>query len=49
MSGTASGRVVVLTGSTDVSDDAPVQALARRAVETFGRIDAWANAAAVWN
>ncbi len=34
---------------TDVSDEAAVQALARRAVETFGHIDAWVNAAAVWS
>jgi NAD(P)-dependent dehydrogenase (short-subunit alcohol dehydrogenase family) len=34
---------------TDVSDEAAVQALARRAVEEFGRIDAWVNAAAVWS
>ncbi len=34
---------------TDVSDEAAVQALAHRAVEMFGRIDAWVNAAAVWS
>ncbi len=34
---------------TDVSDEAQVQALARRAVAEFGRIDAWVNAAAVWS
>lgn len=34
---------------TDVSDAAAVQALARRAVEEFGRIDVWVNAAAVWS
>ncbi len=34
---------------TDVSDEAAVQALARRAVGEFGRIDAWINAAAVWS
>lgn len=34
---------------TDVSDEAAVQDLARRAVEEFGRIDAWVNAAAVWS
>jgi NAD(P)-dependent dehydrogenase (short-subunit alcohol dehydrogenase family) len=32
---------------TDVADADAVQALARRAVERFGRIDAWVNAAAV--
>ncbi len=32
---------------TDVRDQAAVQALARRAVETFGRIDVWVNNAAV--
>jgi short-subunit dehydrogenase len=34
---------------TDVSDEAAVQALAERAVEEFGHIDAWVNAAAVWS
>jgi short-subunit dehydrogenase len=34
---------------TDVSDEAAVQALTRRAVEHFGDIDAWVNAAAVWS
>jgi NAD(P)-dependent dehydrogenase (short-subunit alcohol dehydrogenase family) len=34
---------------TDVSDEAAVQVLARRAVTEFGRIDAWVNAAAVWS
>lgn len=34
---------------TDVSDEEAVQALARRAVEELGRIDAWVNAAAVWS
>ncbi len=34
---------------TDVSDEAAVQGLARRAVEEFGRIDVWVNAAAVWS
>src|SRR5687767_11981252 len=32
---------------TDVTDEAAVRALARRAVETFGRIDVWVNNAAV--
>lgn len=32
---------------TDVSDQAAVERLARRAAETFGRIDVWVNAAAV--
>jgi NAD(P)-dependent dehydrogenase (short-subunit alcohol dehydrogenase family) len=32
---------------TDVTDEAQVQALARRAVESFGRIDLWVNNAAV--
>ncbi|MFD3569341.1 SDR family NAD(P)-dependent oxidoreductase [Streptomyces sp. NPDC058667] len=41
------GRVLVVP--TDVSDEAAVQVLARRAVGTFGRIDAWVNAAAVWS
>jgi len=34
---------------TDVSDDAAVQELLRRAVGEFGSIDAWVNAAAVWS
>ncbi|WP_219417394.1 SDR family NAD(P)-dependent oxidoreductase [Pseudonocardia nigra] len=34
---------------TDVSDEGAVQALTRRTVETFGRIDAWVNGAAVWS
>jgi NAD(P)-dependent dehydrogenase (short-subunit alcohol dehydrogenase family) len=33
----------------DVSDEVAVQALARRAVAEFGRIDVWVNAAAVWS
>lgn len=33
--------------SLDVADEDQVQELARRAVETFGRIDVWVNAAAV--
>ncbi len=41
------GRALVVP--TDVSDEAAVQALARRAVEQFGDIDAWVNAAAVWS
>jgi NAD(P)-dependent dehydrogenase (short-subunit alcohol dehydrogenase family) len=41
------GRAVVVP--TDVSDETAVQALARRAVEEFGRIDAWVNAAAIWS
>ena len=32
---------------TDVTDEAAVQALARRAVESFGRVDVWVNNAAV--
>lgn len=32
---------------TDVTDEAAVQDLARRAIETFGRIDVWVNNAAV--
>ncbi len=32
---------------TDVRDPQAVQALARRAVDTFGRIDVWVNNAAV--
>lgn len=39
----------MLAVPTDVSDEAAVQALADRAVEMFGRIDAWVNAAAVWS
>lgn len=34
---------------TDVSDEHAVQQLATRAVEEFGRIDAWVNVAAVWS
>ncbi len=34
---------------TDVSDEAAVQELVRRAVKEFGRIDVWVNAAAVWS
>jgi short-subunit dehydrogenase len=34
---------------TDVSDETAVQALARYAVDEFGRIDARVNAAAVWS
>jgi NAD(P)-dependent dehydrogenase (short-subunit alcohol dehydrogenase family) len=41
------GRALVIP--TDVSDEAAVQALVRRAVEEFGRVDAWVNAAAVWS
>ncbi|MFD3534176.1 SDR family NAD(P)-dependent oxidoreductase [Streptomyces sp. NPDC058664] len=41
------GRVLVVP--TDVSDEAAVQVLVRRAVGRFGRIDAWVNAAAVWS
>jgi len=41
------GRALVVP--TDVSDEAAVQALVLRAVEEFGRIDAWVNAAAVWS
>ncbi|WP_199837038.1 MULTISPECIES: SDR family NAD(P)-dependent oxidoreductase [unclassified Streptomyces] len=41
------GRALVVP--TDVGDEAAVQVLARRAVERFGRIDAWVNAAAVWS
>ncbi|PPK94674.1 short-subunit dehydrogenase [Kineococcus xinjiangensis] len=43
----AGGRALVVP--TDVTDEAAVQSLARRAVEEFGRIDAWVNAAAVWS
>ncbi len=32
---------------TDVTNEAAVQHLARRTVETFGRIDTWVNGAAV--
>ncbi len=32
---------------TDVTDESAVQALARRAIETFGRLDVWVNNAAV--
>ncbi|WP_221888906.1 SDR family NAD(P)-dependent oxidoreductase [Streptomyces sp. WAC08241] len=41
------GRALVVP--TDVGDEAAVQALVRRAVERFGRVDAWVNAAAVWS
>lgn len=34
---------------TDVSDEAQVQALARTAVETFGRIDVWVGGASVYS
>jgi short-subunit dehydrogenase len=37
----------VLAIETDVTDEGQVQNLAQRAVETFGRIDAWVNDAAV--
>ena len=39
------GRALVVP--TDVTDEAAVQALARRAIEHFGRIDVWVNNAAV--
>ena len=39
------GRALVVP--TDVTDEAAVQHLARRAIETFGRIDVWVNNAAV--
>jgi NADP-dependent 3-hydroxy acid dehydrogenase YdfG len=32
---------------TDVTDDAQVEALARRAAESYGRIDTWVNNAGV--
>ncbi len=32
---------------TDVTDEAAVRSLARRAVESFGRVDVWVNNAAV--
>ena len=32
---------------TDVRDEAAVEALARRAVERFGRLDVWVNCAGV--
>ncbi|MFJ3816570.1 SDR family NAD(P)-dependent oxidoreductase [Streptomyces sp. NPDC090056] len=41
------GRTLVVP--TDVSDEAAVRALVRRAVDAFGRVDAWVNAAAVWS
>jgi NAD(P)-dependent dehydrogenase (short-subunit alcohol dehydrogenase family) len=41
------GRAVAVP--TDVSDEAAVKALAGRAVEEFGAIDAWVNSAAVWS
>lgn len=34
---------------TDVSDEAAVGDLLRRAVAEYGRVDAWVNAAAVWS
>lgn len=34
---------------TDVSDEEAVQRVVVRAVEEFGRIDAWVNSAAVWS
>ncbi len=37
----------MLAVPTDVGDEAAVRVLARGAVERFGRIDAWVNAAAV--
>ena len=33
----------VLTVPTDVAEEAQVQALAQRAIESFGRIDVWFN------
>ena len=39
------GRALVVP--TDVTEEAAVQALARRAVEHFGRLDVWVNNAAV--
>lgn len=41
----AGGRALAVP--TDVTDEAAVDALARRASEAFGRIDVWVNAAAV--
>ncbi|WP_177181901.1 SDR family NAD(P)-dependent oxidoreductase [Streptomyces sp. TLI_105] len=45
--GQRGGRVLVVP--TDVGDEAVVQVLFRRAVERFGRVDAWMNAAAAWS
>ncbi|MFE0824439.1 SDR family oxidoreductase [Streptomyces sp. NPDC058847] len=45
--GERGGRALAVP--TDVSDEEAVQILARRAVEKFGRIDVWVNAAAVWS
>jgi short-subunit dehydrogenase len=39
--------VAVLVAPTDVTDEAAVDRLARRALERFGRIDVWVNNAAV--
>jgi short-subunit dehydrogenase len=39
------GRALAMP--TDVTDEAQVQALAQRAIDTFGRIDVWVNNAAV--
>ncbi len=36
-----------VAASTDVTDAADVEALARRAIETFGRVDVWINDAGV--
>jgi len=41
----AGGRAIAVP--TDVTDEAAVEALARRAVETFGALDVWVNNAAV--
>ncbi len=41
------GRALVVV--TDVSDQAQVQALARAAVDAYGRIDAWVGAASVFS
>ncbi len=41
------GRTLVVP--TDVTDEAAVVAAAERAVEEFGRIDAWINGASVWS
>ena len=43
----AGGRVLAVP--TDVSDEQAVRQAAARAVEEFGRIDAWVNVAAVWS
>lgn len=40
------GRALV--APTDVTDESSVRELAAAAVDTFGRIDAWLNVAAVW-